>query len=54
MSLPRLEVIFPPFDLGMIYSSATAIVKIGPLHLLIWIPDFDSTVLFLKEASIGM
>lgn len=45
---------FPPFDLGMIYSSATAIVKIGPLHLIILIPDFDPTVLFLKKASIGM
>lgn len=34
---------FPPFDLGMIYSSAT-IVKIGPLHLLIRIPNFDPSL----------
>lgn len=45
---------FFPLHLGMIYYSATAIIKIGPLHLLIRIPDFDITVLLLKEASIGM
>lgn len=45
---------FFPFDLGMIHSSATTMIKIGPLHLLMRIPDFDPTVLFLKEASISM
>lgn len=45
---------FFPFHLGMIYYSATAIIKIGPLHFFIRILDFDPTVLLLKEASIGM
>lgn len=55
MSIPGLGVIFPPAPLlGMIHFSTIVIIKkIGPLPLLVRIPDFDPTILLLKEASTG-
>lgn len=43
-----------PLLLGIIHFSTTAIIKVGPLHLLVRIPDFDPNILLLKEAAIGI
>ena len=41
-----------PLLLGMIHFSTTAIIKIGPLHPLVRIPNCDPTILLLKEAAL--
>lgn len=35
----------------MTYFSTIAVIKVGPLYLLVRIPDFDPTILLLKEAA---